>query len=179
MPLSRVRRIFRLDCVTYSIVSYRILSYLTFIISYRIVSFPTAIASRARACASSRTTPPEGIVQTAVYLGVRRSFNLLKFNLAPAVTSLDFRVYPPKLGLGMALAAIHESSAAARCGPCTCFAAAHAHASLRSEGSECTGLDDSMRPVCAARGNPTSGCFTTEASARTHTDALATVSIGV
>jgi hypothetical protein len=39
--------------------------------------------------------------------------------------------------------------------------------------------DYSMRPVCTTCGNPTSGCFTTEAAARTHTVALATVSIGV
>ena len=80
-------------------------------------------------------------------------------------------------------------------------AAAHAHASLRSKAAtpsppaEClstalaspravhrpsTCLGDSMRRLaCAAYGDPTSGRFTTEAGARTRTDALPSVSTGV
>eukprot|EP00964_Phaeocystis_antarctica_P165216 scaffold144849_cov175-Phaeocystis_antarctica.AAC.1 len=35
------------------------------------------------------------------------------------------------------------------------------------------------RLACAAYGDPTSGCFTTEAGARTRTDALSSMSTGV
>ena len=97
-------------------------------------------------------------------------------------------IYPPKLGRGRARDD-EESSAVA-----------HPHASLRSDAAtpppptKCpstaltspravhrpsTGPDDSMRLACAAYGYPTSGCFTAEAGARTHTDAPASVSTGV
>ena len=85
-------------------------------------------------------------------------------------------IYPPKhvprSGAGRARATSLQRTSGR---PCTCISAfgsrhavtavptkclSTARASPRAVHQLCTGLDDSMRPVCAVCGSPTSGCFT-------------------